>query len=114
MVCFCSNREAETAATALILKGCKSVIITLGAQGALYLSKSEKIFVASPKVQSVDCTGAGDAFIGALAYLLCNFNPLGMEKILEMACSIAADSVTREGTQSSFPNKEILNKFVLK
>lgn len=60
----------------------------------------------------IDSTGAGDAFIGALAYLLANRKDLSVEKCIEMSCIVAADSVTRPGTQISFPGPEILNKCV--
>lgn len=44
----------------------KSVVITLGARGALVWDSSELIEVTAPIVQVVDTTGAGDTFIGAL------------------------------------------------
>lgn len=59
----------------------------------------------------VDSTGAGDAFIGALAYLLANRSDLPIEKCIERSCFIAADSVTRPGTQISFPGPTILKTF---
>ncbi|XP_044253380.1 ribokinase-like [Tribolium madens] len=106
-----TKQEAEAAAHALISKGCNSVVLTLGAEGALYLAKNSNcIFLTCPAVQSVDSTGAGDAFIGALAYLLANNPNLPMENILRSACFIASDSVTRSGTQISFPGQEILSR----
>ncbi|KAJ8946165.1 hypothetical protein NQ318_004418 [Aromia moschata] len=103
-----SKRDAERAAFELLSKGCNSVLITLGAQGALYVSKREKkcYHFNSPSVKCIDSTGAGDAFIGALAYLLANKKDL--LKSIEMSCIIAADSVTRQGTQISFPDSDIL------
>lgn len=109
----CSHfREAKDAASALIKKGCKSVIVTLGAQGALFLKKDdlEAIQVACPSVKCVDSTGAGDAFIGALAYFLAEKKEMSMRKILESSCYIASDCVTRPGTQISFPNRDILQQ----
>ncbi|CAH0563562.1 unnamed protein product [Brassicogethes aeneus] len=102
--------EAETAARHLIGKGCNSVLITLGPQGAIYLNKDDHklLHVSSPKVQSVDTTGAGDAFIGALAFVLANQKGVTMEMAMKIACHVAADSVTRAGTQISFPNAKIL------
>jgi len=100
--------EAESAAVDLISKGCNSVLITLGDQGAFYLDQHEKFYVASPKVKCVDSTGAGDSFIGALAYLLANRKDISMKEAIEKACIVAADSVTRLGTQISFPNGKIL------
>jgi ribokinase len=51
--------EALTAAKRLMEKGCKNhVLITLGKNGALLLSRndSEPILVQAPKVQAIDTT----------------------------------------------------------
>lgn len=83
-------------------------MITLGEKGALYLDKNETFHVSCPQVKCKDTTGAGDAFIGALAYLLANDKDISMRKALEKSCVAAADSVTRLGTQISFPDEKIL------
>lgn len=101
------------AAKQLISKGCQSVLITLGPEGAIYLTNdpNKPLFKASsPKVQSVDTTGAGDEFIGAFAYFLSNFKESTVENCIQAACIVAADSVTRLGTQISFSGPEILEK----
>jgi len=50
--------DAKKAVTALISKGCKSVILTLGSQGAVYASLTAKdpLHVPAPKVQALDTT----------------------------------------------------------
>lgn len=105
-------REAEIAALRLISLGCNSVLITLGPEGCVFAEKDTgNIFhVRSPKVDCVDSTGAGDAFVGALAYLLVRRNDLPIKEMVEKACMVAADSVTRKGTQPSFPDEQILEK----
>ena len=64
--------SASQAADVIHGRGCKSVIITLGSQGALLSEAGIKIdiplFPSTPK----DTTGAGDAFNGALAARLAN------------------------------------------
>lgn len=45
--------------------GPRSVVITLGAKGALCFDGSGATFVPAPDIKSVDATGAGDAFNGA-------------------------------------------------
>ena len=52
-------------------------------------------------VQAVDTTGAGDAFIGALAVFLGEGQSL--TQAVERANIVAGVSVTRRGTQASFP-----------
>lgn len=58
--------EASAAADAL-LERCRSVIITLGADGAVFANPEESGHLPSPRVTVVDTTGAGDAFVGAVA-----------------------------------------------
>lgn len=78
-------------------------IVTLGAQGAALLQVDGTV-VRTPavRVTAVDTSGAGDAFVGAFAVGLA----LGWQELdavaLGLAC--ASDSVTRPGTQSSFPD----------
>lgn len=47
--------------------------------------------------------GAGDAFVGALATYLVTHKDYPMHQIIGAACKIATISVTREGTQTSYP-----------
>lgn len=52
--------------------------------------------------------GAGDAFIGALAYFLAYLPELPLREKLRRACAVATDSVTRPGAWNSFPTREQL------
>lgn len=63
-----SGRPTPAGAAAWLLKhGCRSVIVTLGEQGALLARQHEPIVeVAAFKVEAVDTTAAGDAFCGTL------------------------------------------------
>lgn len=94
--------EAENAARELRQRGANTVLITLGSQGALAVTSSnETIRVPAPMVQAVDTTGAGDCFIGSLAYFLAvGFD---LRRAMEKACIIASRSVLAAGTQTSFP-----------
>ncbi|XP_065350713.1 ribokinase-like [Cloeon dipterum] len=104
--------DAERAVSKLIEKGCKAVIVTLGSQGAVYGDKKSAgtIHALAPKVDAVDTTGAGDSFIGALAFYLANKPELPMLEILKRSCDIAAISVQKKGTQASFPFKNELDE----
>ena len=48
--------------------------------------------------------GAGDSFIGALAYLMPS--SLTLQQKVEKSCMIASISVTKLGTQSSYPTAQ--------
>uniref|UniRef100_A0A1L8E1X0 Ribokinase n=1 Tax=Nyssomyia neivai TaxID=330878 RepID=A0A1L8E1X0_9DIPT len=112
--------DAKVAIEELQKMGANTVIITLGANGAVFREKSssECIHVRTPHVDGVaDTTGAGDAFVGALAHLLAKLEkecvPLG--QLVGAACEYASMSVKLPGTQSSFPKisnfeNDILNR----
>lgn len=107
----CSD-EALAAAHRLMEKGCRNhVLLTLGSQGALLLSRSNltsPIFVSAPKVKAVDTTGAGDCFLGALAFFLAYHPDWPLEKAVEKSCQVASISVQSPGTQPSFPRRKDL------
>lgn len=82
----------------------KNSIVTLGSQGAVYISPDGRLTkVPAPKVTAVDTTGAGDAFVGTFAYSLAS----GKDPITAMTLGIkvASLSVTRKGAQSSYPDQ---------
>lgn len=83
--------------------GVPSVVLTLGADGALVAQRDEVTAVPSPVVEAVDTTGAGDAFVGALAHRLANGDAL--VAAAGFAARVAARSCTRAGTQASYPGR---------
>ncbi len=88
-------------AAALLSGGARSVVITLGAAGALAADASGAELVPSPAVRAVDTTGAGDAFTGALAWRLALGEDL--RTAVRYAVRVGAAAVTRAGAQESFP-----------
>lgn len=103
--------EAKAAANDLLLKGAKSVIITLGDQGAIHLSKKEQDRCihcpAAPIRYLADTSGAGDAFLGSLAYHIARYPNLQREYHIHAANICAAHSVGQRGTQPSFPGPNL-------
>ena len=82
----------------------KNSIVTLGSQGAVYISADGQLTkVGAPKVTAVDTTGAGDAFVGTFAYSLAS----GKDPVTAMTLGIkvASLSVTKKGAQSSYPHQ---------
>ena len=92
----------EAAARELLSRGAGSVVLTLGERGCLVVEGDTAVEVPVEQVRAVDTTGAGDAFVGALAALLAAGRPL--VKAAERANAIAALSVQARGTQTSFPS----------
>ncbi len=95
------EETAEQAARYLHAKGIATVIITLGAKGALILHEDVCTIVPAPVVKAADTTAAGDVFNGALAVALSENK--SMREAVEFACAAAALSVTRMGAQASAP-----------
>ena len=82
----------------------KNSIVTLGSEGAVLItSHGDLSRVSAPKVNAVDTTGAGDAFVGVFAFgLASGKNP---EDAMKLGVKVASMSVTRKGAQSSYPSQ---------
>lgn len=92
--------EAKRCAEFLLRQGMRRVVITLGERGSLAARPDRVTLVPAFKVQAVDTTGAGDAFIGSFAVFLSEGLP--EEEALPRASLYAALSTTKIGTQKSF------------
>ena len=93
--------SASNAADALLDKGVRHVIITLGKQGAFFKSVSREILIPAPIVTAIDTTAAGDTFCGALTVALTEGKD--WDDAIRFAVTAASISVTRMGAQSSVP-----------
>ena len=104
--------DVEEAAKNLLVRGLKNIIVTLGGRGALWMTQTEKQYVAPCKVTAVDTTGAGDAFIGCFASEYAKGGDV--LAAMKKASAFAALSVTRKGTQLAYPTQEELAIFLQK
>ncbi|MEV4259724.1 ribokinase, partial [Spirillospora sp. NPDC049652] len=93
--------DPATLAAALLELGPRSVVITLGPDGALVATRDGAQTVPSPRVEPVDTTGAGDAFTAALCLRLARGDDL--EAAARFAVRVGAAAVLGEGAQSSYP-----------
>ncbi len=93
--------QAEAAARSLLNVGVGTVIVTLGANGALIVSRDGTKHVPGRRVAVVDTTGAGDAFSGALAVGLAEGRL--MDEAVAFANAAAALQVTKVGTAPAMP-----------
>jgi ribokinase len=84
-----------------------TVVVTLGAQGALAMNRERVWRVDAPAVDVVDTTAAGDAFVGALAASLEG----GDELARALRSGVAAGSVacTAHGAQSALPDRAAID-----
>ncbi len=102
--------SAEQAAKVLLNRGAKNVIVTLGNKGALLATSTQVKQVNTYKVDVVDTTAAGDAFIGGFACAL--LRGLEMEKAVKYANACGALATTKFGAQPSLPTKEETERFL--
>ncbi|XP_053289815.1 ribokinase [Pleuronectes platessa] len=102
--------EAHQAGKELLKRGCGSVIVTLGSQGCVVLKAQESTpkHVPTTAITAVDTTGAGDSFIGALAFFMANYPTMPLEEMVHRANQVAGVSVQAVGTQASYPFKKDL------
>ncbi len=102
--------SARKAAAALRARGVGTVILTLGARGALVADSGGMRTVPSFKVRAVDTTAAGDIYNGALSVALAEGAVL--DRAVRFANAAAAISVTRIGAQPSAPTRREIGRFL--
>ena len=102
--------SAENAAKTLLERGIQTVIVTLGANGALIVNKELTKHIPSFTVDVVDTTAAGDAFIGGFASALLQNKSL--EEAVRYGCACGALAATKFGAQPSLPTKEDVETFL--
>ena len=95
---------ALSAAPELLSLGPRSVVVTVGDDGAVFSGGESAQHLTAPEVEVVDTTGAGDAFVGALAARLADNAPL--EDAVAYAVRAGAAAVTKEGAQGALPTPE--------
>ncbi|AJI78181.1 ribokinase [Corynebacterium singulare] len=100
---FGGEGSPQELAQRLRAAGFASVVMTLGARGAL-VADDDLTEIASPQVTPVDTTGAGDAFAGALCARLLKGDSL--VEAARYATRVGAFAVTGSGAQASYPHRE--------
>lgn len=110
--------QIDQALPKLFLGDVKLVLYTEGSKGARAFTGTVSAFAPSKKVQAVDTTGAGDAFIGSFLSLLYrngiekdSLSALSEETLksyLEFANTYCGKSVMKKGGLPSYPSREEL------
>ncbi|HEX7096075.1 MAG TPA: PfkB family carbohydrate kinase, partial [Acidimicrobiales bacterium] len=91
---------------ALLRRGARAVVCTLGERGSLLVTDDKSLHVTTERVDAVDTTGAGDAYVGSLAFFLAR--GVALDDAMRRASRIAGMSVCKPGTQPSFPSAQEL------
>jgi ribokinase len=105
-----NNASVAKAASALLARGVRTVVMTLGSRGAYVAMEGLSQLVPGYKVKPVDTTAAGDCFNGALAVALAGDKPI--LDAVRFANAAAALSVTKMGAQSSAPTRGEIEKLL--
>jgi ribokinase len=101
---------AARACAKLRSRGVRTVILTLGERGVFLADVDGQRLVPGFKVKTVDSTGAGDIFNGALSVALAEGKTV--LDAVRFANAAAALSVTRPGAQPSAPARADIEKFL--
>lgn len=99
-----TKEELMEGARELLKKGVDTVIITLGGDGALLVTKDTSKEFYAKKVNAIDTTAAGDSFTAAFAVALGKGMTYG--EAIEFGNSVSGIVVTRKGAQTSIPTME--------
>lgn len=102
---FAAEAAAVAAAT-----GIRTVIVTLGAAGAVVCRDAETFEVESVQVRAVDTTAAGDAFVGALAVALAEGKEL--RQAVRLGTVTGAAATMKFGAQTSLPRRNDLHELL--
>ena len=85
----------------LVSAGFKSVVLTLGAEGAYVATPESNTDIPTPQITAVDTTGAGDAFAGAFCTKL--LAGATLVDAATFAARVGAFAATSAGAQPSYP-----------
>jgi ribokinase len=106
-----TNREtARTAADRLLRRGVQAAVVQAAEDGDLLVWEDNEVWLPRVDVETVDATGAGDAFMGALAFGLAQGKSL--EDAARLANAASALSTTKIGAQAGLPTLEEVERFL--
>ena len=101
--------SARDIAARLLARGCRAVLLKLGAAGSMLGERDVSIVEVAPfPVRVVDTTAAGDAFTGALAVAMAEGMPL--TEAARFANAAGALCCTQFGAQPALPTRAAVEK----
>lgn len=107
-----SEHRIEQGADKLMQGGKTAVFVTMGAQGAYYTSENERGFVRAFEVNAADTLACGDAFMGAVLYMLARKPDNMLRETVNFACAVGALTATVRGGMQSVPSMREVREFI--
>ena len=104
------SASAKVVAKDILERGVESVIITLGKKGAVVATREETAYIEGIDVNTVDDTGAGDAFCAALAVAICH--GMNLKQAVLYSNFAGALATTKIGAQQALPTAKELQDFI--
>ena len=84
--------------------------VKLGREGSIFIHKNEAFYCPPFKIQVLDTSGAGDAFMGGLIFSILKKKSLNEIMIFATAC--AAVNIKHLGASGNLPKSIYINKFI--
>lgn len=91
--------EIIDAARSLNEQGVGLVVVSMGSQGAVFVTKDKALRGYSPKVSVVSTVGSGDAMMAALAHYTAS--GCSLEEVARRSIAVATATVTCDGSQAA-------------
>lgn len=104
--------QLRASASSLLDLGVEMVILTMGERGAMLIHPEQSTHIAPFRVDPVDTTAAGDAFVGAFAAALADGEPI--DKAVIWGNAAGALAATKMGAQPSLPAREDIERLFSK
>lgn len=103
-----TDSKVVEAARELVAKGVENVVVSMGANGAIFATKEHTFKAQALKVPVGSTVGAGDSVVAALAYA--ESNDLPVEDTIRLAMATGAANVMQSGTQAA--ERSAINKLI--
>lgn len=108
---LCHKEDSlEQMTNTILSKGVATIIVTRSKKGSYLRTVKESKYFKSSEFPAINTTGAGDAFISALAaYLMHGYS---LDEAIEIATYAAGFSISRDGVVTSLIDKQTLDSYV--
>ena len=110
------TEDVEEAAEMLLKRGAALVLVSLGAEGAFYATRAFTGIIPAFKVEVVDPTGAGDAFLAASLVCLSGgeWEEERVREAVRRGTAAGAIACTGYGAMGTLPTKGELERFMVR